>query len=140
MQSIQEYRLKGGPGRHRLLLNPPQHRCGGPSKTNAHSACKGVIMHTDLTLAATSLKRGQLQRLQDARGSLVLCLSGSLWLTQEGSLKDVVLEAGDEARIDHDGLSILSALADSSFVLSHDRAALDLLLRARQAQAALAAH
>ena len=34
-------------------------------------------MHTDLNLAATSLTRGQLQRLQDARGSLVLCLSGT---------------------------------------------------------------
>jgi len=41
-------------------------------------------MHTDLKLAATVLKRGQLLRLQDAQGSLVLCLSGTLWLTQEG--------------------------------------------------------
>jgi len=97
-------------------------------------------MHTDLNLAAASLERGQLQRVQDARGSLVLCLSGSLWLTQEGDNRDVVLEAGDEARIDRDGLSILSALDDSSFVLSHDRTALDLLLRARQAQTALAAY
>ena len=52
-------------------------------------------MHTELNLAATSLQRGQLQRLQDARGSLVLCLSGTLWLTQEGDLQDIVLEAGD---------------------------------------------
>jgi hypothetical protein len=101
---------------------------------------KELTMHTDLTLAATSMKRGQLQRVQDARGSLVLCRSGSLWLTQDGDARDIVLQAGDEARIDHDGLSILSALDDSSFVLSHDRAALDLRLRARQAQTALAAY
>ncbi len=97
-------------------------------------------MHTELNLAATSLQRGQLRRLQDARGSLVLCLSGTLWLTQEGDLQDIVLEAGDEARIGHDGLSILSALGDSRFVLSHDRAALDLQWRSRAAQAVLAAH
>jgi hypothetical protein len=76
-------------------------------------------MHTELNLAATPLTRGQLHRLQDARGSLVLCLSGTLWLTQQGDPRDIVLEAGDEGRIDQDGLSILSALSDARFVLSH---------------------
>jgi hypothetical protein len=87
-------------------------------------------MHTDLTLAATILKRGQMQRLQDARGSLVLCLSGTLWLTQEGDARDIVLEAGDEARIERRGLTILSAMRDTRFVISHDRAVLDGLRRA----------
>lgn len=96
-------------------------------------------MHTDLNLAATSLKRGQLQRVQDAQGSLVLCLSGSLWLTQQGDTRDIVLEAGDEAGIDHDGLSILSALSDASFVLSNDRAARDAPQRVRRLHPALAA-
>ena len=88
-------------------------------------------MHTDLKLAATLLKHGQLQPLQDARGSLVLCLSGTLWLTQEGDARDIVLEAGDEAQIERDGLSILSAMSDTRFVVAHDRAALDRLRRAR---------
>jgi Protein of unknown function (DUF2917) len=96
-------------------------------------------MHTDLKLAVTLLKRGQLQRLEDARGSLVLCLSGTLWLTQEGDSRDIVLEAGDEARIERDGLSILSAMNDTSFVVSHDRTALDGLLRASAPRAARAA-
>ena len=91
-------------------------------------------MHTDLKLPATSLKRGQLRRLQDARGSLVLCLSGTVWLTQEGERRDIVLEAGDEALIEHAGLSLLSALSDTHFVVSHDRAALDFLLHAKQPQ------
>ena len=97
-------------------------------------------MHTDLNLAATSLKRGQSQRMPDARGSLLLCLGGTLWLTQDGDPRDVVLEAGDEARIDRDGLSILHALSDARFVLSPGRTTLDVQLLARQAQAALAAY
>lgn len=92
-------------------------------------------MHIDLKLAATLLKRGQLQRLPDARARQVLCLSGTLWLTQEGDTRDIVLEAGDEARIERDGLTILSAMSDTSFVVSQDRAALDGLLRARAAPA-----
>jgi hypothetical protein len=100
---------------------------------------KELTMHTDLNLAATFLKRGQLQRVQDAQGSLVLCLSGSLWLTQEGHTRDIVLEAGDEARIDNGGLSILSALRDASFVLSHERATRDMPVRAHRWHPALAA-
>ena len=75
-------------------------------------------MHTDLKLAAISLPRGQLQRMQDVRGQVVVCLQGSLWLTQEGDTRDVVLEAGDEARIDRDGLTLLHALRDACYLLS----------------------
>jgi hypothetical protein len=83
---------------------------------------KELTMHTDLNLATTSLKRGQMQREQDARGSLVQCLSGTLWLTQQGDARDIVLEAGDEARIEHDGLSILIALSEARFVLTRRNA------------------
>jgi hypothetical protein len=90
---------------------------------------KEFTMHTDLKFAATFLKRGRLQRLHDAQGNLVLCLGGTLWLTQEGDIRDIVLEAGDEARIERDGLTILSAMSDASFVVAQDRAALDGRLR-----------
>jgi hypothetical protein len=101
---------------------------------------KEFTMLTDLNLGATHLSRGQLQRLNDERGSRVLCLSGTLWLTQEGERRDIVLEAGDEARIEHDGLSLLSALSDARFVLAQDSTLPDPRLLARQAQAALATH
>ena len=79
-------------------------------------------MHIDLKLAATALQRGQLQRVHDARGRVVLCLHGTLWMTQDGDTRDVVLEAGDEARIDRDGLTLLHALSDARYVLSDDAA------------------
>jgi hypothetical protein len=79
---------------------------------------KELTMYTDLKLAATSLPRGQLQRLQDARDRVVVCLQGSLWLTQEGDTRDLVLEAGDEVRIDRDGLTLLHALRDARYLLS----------------------
>ena len=52
----------------------------------------------------------------------------------------IVLEAGEEARIERGGLSIISALSDSRFVLSRSDALPEVLLRARQAQAAVAAY
>jgi len=97
-------------------------------------------MNTDLNLSATHLRRGELLRVQAGQGSLVQCLNGTLWLTQDGDLRDIVLEAGDEALIERDGLSIISALSDSRFVLSRSDVLPDVLLRARQAQAAVAAY
>lgn len=74
-------------------------------------------MRSDLTLASTPLARGALHRIEDGRGLAVQCLSGRLWLTQEGERRDVVLEPGELAPIERDGLSIVAALRDSSFVL-----------------------
>ena len=97
-------------------------------------------MKTDLIHSATDLSRGQMLRIEDGQGSLVLCLNGTLWLTQEGDQRDIVLEAGEEALIEHDGLSILNALSDARFVLTREHAPLEVLLQARAAQAALATH
>jgi len=74
-------------------------------------------MNNDLNLNAQRLTRGALHKLRDGRGTLLQCLSGTLWLTQEDDLRDIVLEAGDAAPIVHDGLSIVSALSDASFLL-----------------------
>lgn len=75
-------------------------------------------MNTDLTRASTFLPRYTLQRVIDAKGQWLHCLRGTLWLTQEGDPRDIVLEAGDEALIERDGLSIISAMSDASFVLT----------------------
>lgn len=74
-------------------------------------------MRSDLSLASTALRRGAVHRIEDGRGLAVQCLSGRLWLTQEGDPRDIVLEPGDLAPIERDGLSIVAALRDSSFVL-----------------------
>ena len=97
-------------------------------------------MNTDLNLSASLLSRGSLQRIEDGKGTLVQCLGGTLWLTQEYDARDIVLEPGDEARIERNGVSILAALSDARFVLLHDATALDVKLPALGARAARAAH
>jgi hypothetical protein len=79
---------------------------------------KGAAMHTDLNLAATTLPRHALHRLEGARGQLVSCLAGTLWITQQGDRRDLILEAGDDALIERDGLTLITALADARFVLT----------------------
>ena len=75
-------------------------------------------MHSDLRLGARALPRGQLLRIDDARGQLVQCLEGTLWMTQQDHPQDLVLEAGDEAIIERDGLTVLQALGDARLVLA----------------------
>jgi hypothetical protein len=73
-------------------------------------------MNNDLNQAASVLNKGQLQRIEDGQGSRVLCISGCLWLTQQGSPRDIVLNAGDEATLSHDGTTIVMALSDSRWL------------------------
>jgi hypothetical protein len=54
-------------------------------------------MNADQSLSTTDLERGQLQRLNAGEGRHVLKLEGSLWLTQQGDTRAIVLEAGDIA-------------------------------------------
>ncbi|HRH85752.1 MAG TPA: DUF2917 domain-containing protein [Rubrivivax sp.] len=76
-------------------------------------------MKTDLKLPAIWLRHGELHRIVDGKGAVVQCLSGTVWLTQQSDPRDLVLEAGDEAPIERDGTSIVSALSDAQFVLLH---------------------
>jgi hypothetical protein len=77
-------------------------------------------MNTDLNLAATTLRQRELHRIVDAKGALLQCLHGTVWLTQHGDRRDIVLEPGDEAVIEHDGLSIVTALSDARIVLARE--------------------
>src|SRR5476649_322219 len=56
--------------------------------------------------------------LREARGSIVTCVSGSVWLTMEGDTRDVVLEPGASFVVDRDGLTILAAQAPSEIRVS----------------------
>lgn len=89
-------------------------------------------MNADFPLAGSTLARGQLQGINDGRGLMVQCLGGRLWLTQQGELRDIVLEAGDEARIEHDGRTILCALHDSRYAVLVDLGASGAAARARR--------
>jgi hypothetical protein len=47
--------------------------------------------------------------LREGRGSVVTCISGTIWLTMEGDTRDVVLEPGASFVVDRRGLTILAA-------------------------------
>ena len=61
-------------------------------------------------LSSIGLARGSVARIEDARGMTLRVETGSVWVTQDGCCKDVMLEAGDTFRIERDGTTVLSPL------------------------------
>jgi hypothetical protein len=74
-------------------------------------------MDSSMSMALEQLAKGSLLKLRDAQGCGVAVFSGSLWITQEGDLRDVIVEAGDSMRLNRGGLAVIEALADTRLLL-----------------------
>jgi hypothetical protein len=60
------------------------------------------------------LARGQTVRIRDAVGSTICAREGTVWITEENSRNDVVLQPGACFRVDRPGLTLVQAFADAS--------------------------
>lgn len=69
------------------------------------------------------LARRELLSIADARGDLIRCSTGELWITLDGDRRDVVLPAGASWRVEGDGPVVVSALQPSAFSVERHQAA-----------------
>lgn len=74
-------------------------------------------MNNDLVVGAKRMDKGSIRRVRAARGRRVECLGGVLWVTQDGDHRDIVLETGEAFAFDRAGDALISALADSRYLL-----------------------
>jgi hypothetical protein len=72
----------------------------------------------ELESGALRLARGQTLKVQDGIGSTICAREGVVWITEENSRKDVVLEPGNCYRLGSPGLAIVQAFADASVSLA----------------------
>jgi hypothetical protein len=56
----------------------------------------------------------------DRRGDVISCLNGTLWITQQGDLRDYILEPGQDFWVTRSGTVIVQALEKSKFKFSLD--------------------
>ena len=75
-------------------------------------------MKIELDSGALRLSRGQTLKLQDGVGSTICANEGTVWITEENSRHDVVLEPGHCFRVAMPGLTIVQAFADASVSLT----------------------
>jgi hypothetical protein len=74
-------------------------------------------MKIEINGSVVTLARDGLIALRDAAHAQVFCQSGSLWITREGEIKDVILGPGDRLSIGNRGLTLISALRTSALAL-----------------------
>jgi hypothetical protein len=75
-------------------------------------------MKLELASGALRLARGQTLKILDAVGSTICAREGTVWITEENSRKDVVLEPGFCFRVGRPGVTIVQAFADASVSLA----------------------
>ena len=77
------------------------HLDGTPSRSSVELNPAGEVL---------SLTSSQHMHLPAACGWIVRALAGTVWIAQDGDVRDVVLEAGDSIVLDRDGPALLSPL------------------------------
>ena len=75
-------------------------------------------MKLEIAAGAVKIARGQTLKLRDSVGSTICAREGTVWITEENSVKDVVLENGACYRLDRPGLTLVQAFADASLTLN----------------------
>src|SRR5262245_29695608 len=65
-----------------------------------------------------ALAQRGIHRVEDGAGALIECLSGVLWITQSGDHRDITLSAGEDFRLDRDGLAIVYGLEPARLRIS----------------------
>ncbi len=66
-------------------------------------------MNIKARIARLALPQRDTFTLEAARGALVRCLDGLVWITQDGDRADHLVGAGDSFRIDRDGTVVVQA-------------------------------
>jgi hypothetical protein len=70
-------------------------------------------MNLNVQHPTLSLDAGQVVTLDDAEGSRISARLGSVWVTFEGSLKDVILGPGESIIVARNGRTVVQALRQS---------------------------
>jgi hypothetical protein len=66
-------------------------------------------MNIELNQNGLCLKPNQLVKVRGGRGHSIVCHSGSVWVTQDGDPRDIVLRAGDSFTLDREGPALVQA-------------------------------
>jgi len=80
-----------------------------------------IAMDIKLGSATLAIARGKLLRIERARGTVIHCVTGTLWVTQHGDSKDYLLGPGQVLRIENDGPALAHAVRSATLRLEPAR-------------------
>ena len=69
------------------------------------------------TSRLVTLPHNTIHSLIDGQGTLIACLAATVWITQDGDERDIVLTAGETFRIDRPGLTLINAFGAATIAV-----------------------
>ena len=75
-------------------------------------------MRLELNQDELCMKRRQILNVRGGIGHVIACHSGSIWVTQEGELRDIILGAGESLALERKGPVLVQALEQSAISLA----------------------
>lgn len=79
-------------------------------------------MNIELNQDGLCLKRNQVVKVRGGIGHSIVCDSGTVWVTQNGDPRDIILRAGKSFTIDRNGLALVQAFEPSSISITRSTA------------------
>jgi Protein of unknown function (DUF2917) len=94
--------------RHEVSVHPKETRSAIITRTHQHLETSGAVR---------VLRFREVLRLDNAAGTSLRILRGSVWITQEGDQKDHYLPATGTITLDRTGLALVQALEPAELIL-----------------------
>lgn len=79
-------------------------------------------MNIDIDQDGLCLEAKQLVKVRGGLGHSIVCHSGSVWVTQEGDPRDVILAAGEAFTLDREGTALLLAFEPGAISIARPEA------------------
>lgn len=100
------------------------HSFGTWFRTKASSSVRQTGQVTSIRPTIQAIARDKIVEIKQALGVTVECLEGSVWVTLDGSTRDVILDAGQSFCVDRKQRTLIQALAAARVRLVHPPCAL----------------
>ncbi|HUF21153.1 MAG TPA: DUF2917 domain-containing protein [Burkholderiales bacterium] len=75
-------------------------------------------MNIDIRNSRLFVPESGLIAIRDGIGTRIVCHSGAFWITQEGRIRDDILNPGEELVVQSRGRTIVTSLADGEVTLA----------------------
>jgi hypothetical protein len=79
-------------------------------------------MKLELNPDGLCLKRNQLVTVRGGIGHGIVCDSGTMWVTQDGDARDIILRAGESFTLDRNGTALVQAFEPGSISITRPAA------------------
>ena len=80
-------------------------------------------MQLNVIAPQLALDRGQVLTLDDAAGTRIQARIGTVWVTEEGSVKDHILGPGEAITVSRDGRTVVQAMKPAWIAFGEDEPA-----------------